>query len=759
MVDFVADGDALLERGLELHRCGNFTEAANCYRSFLRDNPGHPHGLYLFGCLEYQNGNHADAADLLRQAVGAAPEISDYHHVLGCALTGSGKFDDAERSLQRAIALDNRAEFHSSLAALRKKQNRLPEAIAEYRESLRLDSTLADTHYNLGNAFRANGDSGEALLSFGRALELNGGHFHSLAALGQMMHAAGSPANAAEYFKKALALQPQDTDVLCDCGDTLQESGDLEEASALYRRALKTNPRLARAWYSGGCVEITRREYILAIRCFEKALELQPDWLEARHNLARSLYELGQVSAALDHFRSCAAQPREASAQARAMIAVIIPGVPEADNQAVLEARAGWVERDLARQPAAGEPVHGMAIGQRPAGIVRPTLRIGYVSSFFHRDNWMKPVWGLINRHDRNAVQVNLFSDAPANSIQHGYRPHPEDRFFDTSQLSNEALAGLVRQAGIDILIDLNGYSNMRRLPLFALRRSRIAIGWFNYYATSGMYAGIGTSATTRTSTSAGTTSTAELTGIDYLIGDLHVIPVEEERFYSEKILRVPGSYLTFEVNYPVPPVAPPPCITKNGIAFGSLASQYKITNDVVACWSRILERSPNSSLLVKNARLASPLTRQFVHSLFAQHGIGPERVFLEGPEEHYEFLKAYDRIDIVLDTFPYNGGTSTTEAIWQGVPVIAFHGDRWASRTSASILREGGLGEFVARDLEDYVASAARWAASPDTRDRLGELRRTMRSKLSASPVCDTLRFAREMEQIYKACLNGTGA
>jgi predicted O-linked N-acetylglucosamine transferase (SPINDLY family) len=273
----------------------------------------------------------------------------------------------------------------------------------------------------------------------------------------------------------------------------------------------------------------------------------------------------------------------------------------------------------------------------------------------------------------------------------------------------------------------------MRRLPLFALRPAPIAIGWFNMYATTGM------------------------SGFDYLIGDKQVIPAEEDRFYSEIVLRVPGSYLTFEVNYPVPPVTSPPCLQKGAITFGSLASQYKITNEVVASWSRILEQSPNSSLIVKNAHLASPLSRRFVHSLFAKHGIGPEQVFLEGPEEHYEFLKAYGRIDIVLDTFPYNGGTSTTEAVWQGVPVISFHGDRWASRTSASILRAGGLEEFVARDREGYITSAVRWGTSPDSWQRLTELRSTMRSKLSASPVCDTFRFARAMEHIYKTCWDRT--
>jgi protein O-GlcNAc transferase len=720
-VDFVIDGNSLLARAFDHHRSGNLTEAAKCYRKFLRRNPGHPHGSYLLGCLEYQNGNDDAATGLLRQAAAAAPTQADYHGALGLALTRSEKYEDAERTFERAMALDNRAEFHSNVGSLRRRQKRLPEAIAAYREALRLDSSLADTHYNLGNALRDNGDAGEALASFRRALEWNAGHFHSLAALGQMMHAAGRNAEAAEHFKKALALQPQDTDVLCELGDSLQELGDLAGAVALYQRALAVNPRLARAWYSGGCVENTRREYVSAIMCFQKAVELQPDWLEARHNLARALFEVGQVSAAWTHFRYCAEQPQEAGAQARAMIAVIIPGVPEADNQAVLEARKSWAERDLSPTATGAEPAARASSGQR--------LRIGYVSSFFHRENYMKPVWGLINQHDRSVVEVHLFSDAPAASIQCGYSAHPEDRFFDTTNLSNEALAGLIRQAGIDVLIDLNGYSNMRRLPLFTFRPSPVAIAWFNMYATTGM------------------------SSFDYLIGDEHVIPVEEERFYSEKILRVPGCFLTFAVNYPVPPVADPPCLTKSGVTFGSFNSQYKITNEVVASWSCILKQSPNSSLILKNRHLASPVSRQFVYSLFAKHGIGPERILLEGPAEYYEFLKAYDRVDIVLETFPYNGGTSTTDAIWQGVPVITFDGDRWASRMAASILRESGLEEFVASDLESYISLAARWGSSSDTRERLTELRRTMRSKLSASSVCDTMRFARDMEHIYTSC------
>ena len=161
----------------------------------------------------------------------------------------------------------------------------------------------------------------------------------------------------------------------------------------------------------------------------------------------------------------------------------------------------------------------------------------------------------------------------------------------------------------------------------------------------------------------------------------------------------------------------------------------------------------PNSSLILKNGALASTCARQFVHDLFERHDVSPNRVRLEGPSEHYQFLETYGEIDIALDTFPYNGGTTTTEAIWQGVPVVTFSGDRWVSRTSASILQSAALGEFVGQRLEDYTSLAISLANSPGG---LLELRRNMRSRLRDSPVCDTQSFARNMERLYTQMLMG---
>jgi protein O-GlcNAc transferase len=721
----MTDRDRFLQCALDRHRSENLQEAATFYEEILRSHPDQPDALYLLGCVAYQSGDNVRACELFRKALTTAPDQPRYYHALGLALMRLDRFDEAETNLLRAIALADLPEFKNSLGVLQARRGRLTEALAAYRQALEQDPRFADAHYNLGNAHRSSGALAEAIESFRRAVELNPADAQSLAALGKALRSAKRNADAVALLGQAASLLPQDAELHCDLGDALQELSQLPEAITAYQSALKLDPHLARAWYTMGCAQNRRQEYLAAIACFQNAIDLEPDWLEARHNLAQALFQIGQVSEAMAHFRDCAARDRERSGLSRAMIALIIPGVSEADNAEILSARRTFVEKDLLHL-AWESSVSSRATPSHQG------LRIGYLSSFFHHPNWMKPVWGLINQHDRQQFEIHLFSEAPASRIEYGYRTRPEDHFHDVSSLSNQALGALIRKCELDLLIDLNGYSRMHRLPLFTLRPAPITVGWFNLYATTGM------------------------TSFDYLIGDDEVIPTEEEPFYSERICRVPGSYLTFEVNYPVPEVVAPPCLTNGRMTFGSLASQYKITNEVVAAWSRILRQSPTSLLALKNQVLGSPASREFVHRLFERNGIARERVRLEGPADHFQFLRMYDEIDLALDTFPYNGGTTTTEAIWQGVPVLSFWGDRWVSRTSASILRAADLGEFVVRDLEEYVSFASQLAGSPNTWERLARLRRGMRSQLLNSPVCDTHTFAREMEQIYRRICRG---
>ena len=363
-----------------------------------------------------------------------------------------------------------------------------------------------------------------------------------------------------------------------------------------------------------------------------------------------------------------------------------------------------------------------------PQSVSGRKLRVGYLSAFFGAANWMKPVFALINRHDRDTFEIYMLSDGDLPSAANGYRDHDLDTICDLRGVPNEQAAEIIAEIGIDVLVDLNGYSFQNRLSLLMLRPAPHIVGWFNMFATTGIGA------------------------FDWLIGDDNVITAAEEPFYTERIHRLPGTYLAFEVLYDVPAVAPPPCSANGGgITFGCLGSHYKLTDAVVSAWALILRATPGSKLFVKNAGLDDGSIRQDLMARLLERGVSPERVTLEGRSAHFAFLDAYRHIDIALDTFPYNGGTTTTEALWQGVPVLTFDGDRWASRTSKSLLLAAGLGEWVLPELDAYVDRAITLGNDATTPAMLNTLRHDMRARLSASAACDADGLCAAMEDFYR--------
>ena len=289
------------------------------------------------------------------------------------------------------------------------------------------------------------------------------------------------------------------------------------------------------------------------------------------------MFVLGQVDSALDAYRKAAVVlPAELRCLTLGTIATVIPGSASSDNRAVLAARRTWAEQCLPTQVAG-------KVFRLPGGDSGRLIRLGYVTAFFDRRNWMKPVWGLLGQHDRSRFEIHVFSDGPAPDPQHGYHEDPRDRFHNVIGLTNEALARLIEEQAIDLLIDLNAYSRPVRLPLFALRPAPVQLAWFNMFATSGMAC------------------------FDYLVGDTHVIPPDEEAFYTERVVRVPGSYLTFQVPYAVPDVVPAPCLKRGYLTLGCLAPQYKISTEVIEAWSRILNARPETRLVLKNTVLGMP--------------------------------------------------------------------------------------------------------------------------------------------------------
>lgn len=282
--------------------------------------------------------------------------------------------------------------------------------------------------------------------------------------------------------------------------------------------------------------------------------------------------------------------------------------------------------------------------------------------------------------------------------------------------LSDMQFAQTVFSDQVDILIDLAGHSPNNRLTVFAWRPAPVQITWLDYFATTGM------------------------PGVDYLIADPWLLHPDDERFFTERIYRLPQTRLCF-----TPPDIPVPVsdlpAQKNGyVTFGCFNNLVKVTDSVVALWSRILESTPNSRLVLMAPQLIDPNVINSLARRFADSGVARDRIILQAPLPRKEYLEAYGQIDIVLDPFPFTGATTTAEALWMGVPVLTLAGNRFVARQGVSLLMNVGLPEWVCNSEEDYLGKAQRYASDIE---QLAGLRKKLREQLEGSPVCDAKLFA----------------
>lgn len=504
---------------------------------------------------------------------------------------------------------------------------------------------------------------------------------------------------------------------LFDCGKTVDGLRLLDDA-------IDRGEDTAETWSLMGKGLLRVKEYAQAIGALQNAIQRQPSDIESQYYLAESLFQMGDVPQAVEKFERVAKDHNHLNAWCN--LATIIPGDPTADNARIREVREAYVKLLVAAESKLRTEPPERDRRDR-------SLRVGYVSAFFPNENYMKPVWQLIRSHDRSKFEVHLFADDATKSDFDWFDPSARDRVHLTTSLSNIELVDAIRDQQMDVLIDLNAYSVPWRLPIYVHRLAPTVVAWFNMYATSA------------------------LPEIDWIIGDNIVIPAAEQKYYTETVTALPQSYLSFDVNYPTPDIAPAPCLANGFMTFGSLISQYKITPAVYDAWSEILSRCHDAKLVLGNRTLSSACNRDYVLSQFERRGINKDRITPLPPADHRDFLKYYDRIDIALDAFPYNGGTTTTEAMWQGVPTLAINGDRWASRTSATLLLNCHLKEFVAKSVVEHVNQAVGWASEHQRFQRLAEIRSAMRDQLRQSSVCDVdsmvQSFERTLFQIHRHC------
>jgi protein O-GlcNAc transferase len=499
--------------------------------------------------------------------------------------------------------------------------------------------------------------------------------------------------------------------------------GRVDEAEAHLRKALSLSPDLSGAHHNLGMVLMDRDRMDDALAAFERALELEPNAAQTRFNIG----VLWQGRMQFD--RACAAYRetlRLAPSHQGAMnnLVFCLQYLPDCAPETRLA-----VARELGQTLCA-------SVTQRSAWNVtfEPSrrLRVGFVS-------------GDLRTHPVGYFLETLFRGLGETSLEfHAYSNHPTDdelsarlraRFAGWHHVdtwNDEALEARIVADGIDVLIDLAGHSALNRLPLFARRPAPVQMSWLGYFATTG------------------------LPTMDWVLADPVCVPPGEEKWFVEKVERLPHTRLCFAPPANAPQVSPLPAATAEHFTFGCFQDLAKINDEVLALWAQVLAACPHAILRLQSAPLTRPEPRERFVKRLLDAGISAAQLRLFGSVARESYFASYGEVDVVLDTFPYPGGTTTCEALWMGVPTLTLAQPGMLGRQGEGLLAAVGLTDWVARSKDQYLTKAIR-AASPDPRVRKGlaELRAGLRDHLVTTPVFDARRFAMDWESAIRRIWN----
>ena len=539
-------------------------------------------------------------------------------------------------------------------------------------------------------------------------------HVDALHLLGVLDLEAGHLDTAVELIQRAIRLKPDFAEAHFNLGNALNDMGQLDAAVISFRQAIQLKPGLAKAHFNLGNALKDVGQLDEAISSYRQAIRLKPDFATAHNNLGNALKDMGQLDEAVACFRQAIGLKPD-FAVAHSNLIYDLHFHPAYDAKMIYEEHQHW-SRQFAEPLAKFIQPH--ANNRDPE---RP-LRIGYVSPDFREHPVGRFLVSLLAAHDPHQFEIFCYSDVRRpDCFTELLRQHAR-QWRNTVGWSDDRLAQLIRQDQIDILADLTMHMAHNRLLSFARKPAPVQVTYLAYCSTTG------------------------LETMDYRLTDPHLDPPGmNDSFYSEKSIRLPETYWCYPLHEQTPPVGPPPALSAAGVTFGCLNNFCKVSPQTLELWIELLKATAKSKLVIQASQGSQ---RQRVWDLLQKQGVDPGRLTFVGRVPLPQYLKRYEQIDIGLDPFPCNGGMTTCDALWMGVPVVTLAGRTAVGRGGASILTNLGLPELIARTPQQYVQIAAELAGDLP---RLAELRRTLRGRMESSPLMDAPRFAGNVEAAYR--------
>lgn len=664
----------------------------------------------------YTAGDLRTAERMYRELLEREPTNDAATFLLGMIEHQRGAHAAARALFERALALNDKTALYWLYAGhALKALEQHAAALVHFKRAREFDPQLLEAWLCEGKLFNDLGALRRAESTYLEAAAQNPQAALPHEHLGELEFARGRLDEASAHFARAVQLDPLLTTAVSNLGVTHELSGRLEQASACFEKACLLEPESALPHANLGWVQWKLGLLAAAEVQLRRALALDPDCARAWVDLASVFHELGEVHEASSYYRRALALAPNA-AHHSSMIALMLYD-PATPPSAVLAEARRWGD---VYAPRANQQAHDLAALARS-----PRLRIGYVSADFREHAVAHFIEPLIAAHDASRFEIVCYSnvktpdEVTARLARHAQLRAIRDR-------SDAEVAAQIRADGIHVLVDLAGHTVDNRLTLFGLCPAPVQATYLGYPGTTGV------------------------ASIDHRFSDALADPQPSADLeYSERLVRLPGSFFCFRPPEHAPEVSALPCLERDYITFGSLNNLTKLSSAVFDSWARLLAQIPDSRLVLQSRVFADESIRQRVWTRFATAGVARERVDLHRSMPFDAHMRLYNGIDIALDMYPWNGHTTTCLALHMGVPVVSLVGDRFGGRMGLSILQRVGLTDWLAADPEQYVEIAVERA-----RDVAGlaDLRQRLRAQLASSTLCDAASFARGLEATYEA-------
>ena len=591
-------------------------------------------------------------------------------------------------------------------------------AIQHCRAGERIDRSNSDLYQIWGLALHKLGRNSEAARQLERAVRLapDFAPYHN--SLGVVLRGLGRNEAAADHYRRALKLAPEYVEAHINLGNVSADQGKWHEAEQCYRQVLSLQPDSAKALNGLGLSLSKQGLFTAAEVSLRQALVVRPDYPLALKNLGRvaaklcdkpTLQELDRRQLELDPF--------DLYSYGDLLMLSNYDDCLAADE--LYTRHAAFGKQFAARYQPSYE--HGEARKKSDK-----KLRVGYVSPDWHSHHPVMTFFkSVLEQHASGPYEVYCYSTTSAPDVETKKLKRSATRWLDAARLDQEQLAAAIARDRIDILVDLAGHTFGNRLPVFMLKPAPVQVTWLGYPNTTGVAA------------------------IDYRLTDAIADPPGvSDGLHTEQLWRLPNGFLCYTPSEHSPEISSPPVERTGAITFGCLNNPAKLSSATIALWSKILQQLPSARLLLKSNLFEYTETRQKFLRLFREAGASHDQVELRTYRATLmEHLETYREIDIALDPFPYNGTTTTCEALWMGVPVVTLAGDRHAARVGASILQGIGRPELVAHSPQEYLRKVVELSADLP---RLAALRECLRNELEGSRICDAEGFTRGLEEAY---------